>query len=92
MDVFNGLHLAYYNITDKTTESKVDSISMAEMAESRMIVKTRPSYPSNSLTFQIENLAHDKEIRFLNINLVLNGYFEVDLILEDLHRKLYFYC
>ena len=84
LDVFTGLDLAYYN----NTESKSDQISLAEMRESMMMIKTRPAtYPSNKLTFTIENIAKDKEIRFLNIDLVMKGHFDVDLILEDSQRN-----
>ena len=58
------------------------------MRESMMMIKTRPAtYPSNKLTFTIDDLAKNKEIRYLNINLDLNGHFNVDLILEDSQRN-----
>ena len=84
LDGFTGLHLAYNNLTESTAED----FSVAEMTELMMMIKTRPaSYPSNKLTFTIQNIAKHKEIRFLNINLVMKGHFDVDLILEDSQRN-----
>ena len=52
-----------------------------------MMIQTRPSYPSNKLTFTIANLTKNKAIRFFDINLELNEQFDVDVILEDPNRN-----
>ena len=53
-----------------------------------MIIETRPSYPANKLTFSIANITKNKAIRFFDINLNLNGQFDVDVTLEDPNRNL----
>ena len=86
LEVFDLIDLVYYNITERKTKSNSDKYWLTNLTD-MMLLETRPSYPSNKLTFTIANITRDKDIRFLNIYLILNGQFNVDLILEDSKRN-----
>ena len=88
LDVFESTAFTYYT-TDQRTESKSDYFSVSEMRDMRMMIETRPRYPSNKLSFTIANITKDKPIRFFNIYLNLNEQFDVDLVLENSQRNLY---
>ena len=57
-----------------------------DMIKMNMMIKTRPRYPSNKLTFTIADITKGTNIRFLDIILNLNAKFDVDLLLEDSKR------
>ena len=78
MDVFNHIGLEYN--TDVF-------LSVKNMTERKMMIKTRPSYPSSKLTFNIADLTKEKNIDFLNIVLILNEQYDVDVVLEDSKRN-----
>ena len=81
------IDLVYYNMTDQNTKSYSDKYWFTNMTKKMMMLETRPSsYPSSKLTFTIANITRDKDIRFLNMYMKLNGQFDVDLILEDSKR------
>ena len=89
LEVFDLIDLVYYNISDQKLKSISDKYWATNMTQTMMMLETRPSYPSNKLTFTIANITRDKDIRFLNIYLTLNGQFDIDLILEDSKRNFY---
>ena len=88
LDVFGAIEYSYY-ITDQKTKSKYELFWVKEMTEKKMMIETRPRYPSNKLSFTIANITKDKPIRFFNIYLNLNEQFDVDLVLENSQRNLY---
>ena len=55
----------------------------------KMMIETRPSYPSDKLTFNVAGLTKDKVIKFfyLNIYLILNEKYDVNVVLEDSKRN-----
>ena len=89
LGVFDLIDLVHYNMTDQNMKSNSDKYWVTDMAFRMMMLETRPSYPSNRLTFAIANITRDKDIRFLNIYLTLNGQFNIDLTLEDSKRNFY---
>ena len=81
MKVFKSLELAYDN-------DGFDSYLPTNMAEMKMMIETRPRYPSNKLTFTMANITKGKRIHFLNIKLnSSNTIFDVDVSLEDSKRN-----
>ena len=87
-EVFDSIELVYYKVTDQNKRSNFDEYKFLDMELRMMMLESRPSYPSNRLTFTIANITRDKDIRFLNIYLNLTRQFDVDLILEDSKRNL----
>ena len=90
MKVFKSFKMAYYNTTDQNAGSQWDSYWPTEMAKMKMMIDTRPRYPSNKLTFTIANIAKGKTIPYINIVILnLNAKFDadVDAILEDSKRN-----
>ena len=85
MEVFESLDIVYYNTENQDT---FDTYSPTNMIEMKMMIKTRPRYPSNKLTFTIANIAKGKNIFFLNINLNSTAKFGIDLSLEDSKRNI----
>ena len=89
MKVFKSLDLFYYNTSDQNAGKQFDTYLPRNMTEMKMMIETRPRYPSNKLTFTIANIAKGKTIPFINIALNLNAKFDadVDAILEDSKRN-----
>ena len=87
MKVFDSLEVSYYNTEDDNGGSIVDNYTPTNMTEMKMMIETRPRYPSNKLTFTIANLTRGKITR--NIALYFNSFviFDVDLFLEDSQRN-----
>ena len=86
MKIFEYLEVSYYNTEDDNRGSIFDYYTPTNMTE--MMIKTRPRYPSNKLTFTIANLIKGKIIRY--VALYFNSYVitDVDLFLEDSRRNL----
>ena len=88
LNVFNSIDNVYYNITDDVAENQFDSFSIKNMIEMKMLIETRPSYPSNKITFTTADITKGITIRYININLLnLNGQFDIDVVLEDSQRN-----
>ena len=87
MKVFESLNMAYYNIEDPHAGSQVDTYWPTNISEMKMMIETRPRYPSSKLTLTIANLTKGTIIRFVDINLNSNVKFDVDLFLEDSQRN-----
>ena len=94
--ILDSIVVKYYNITNEITESKAEGFRLTNMGD--MVIDTRPTYPSSKLTFNIADVTEDRDIRYFNIYLNLNGIFDVDVVLEDSKRNflnsqlLYFIC
>ena len=88
MKVFEGLEISYYNSEDQNGGSIVDSYTPTNMTEMKMMIETRPRYPSNKLTFTIANLTKGKIIRYFCLYFNSNATFDVDVSLEDSNRNL----
>ena len=87
MKIFKSLEMAYYNIGDLNAGSQYDVYLPSNMTEMKMMIETRPRYPSNKLTFTIANIANGITFHFIDIH--LNAYeIDVDLFLEDSKRNL----
>ena len=63
-------------------------IPNSEMSDRKMLIDTRPRYPSNKLSFTIADIMNNTSIRFFNIFLNLNEQFDVAVVLEDSQRNL----
>ena len=88
LNVFNSIDNVYYNITDDVAENQFDSFSIKNMIEMKMLIETRPSYPSNKITFTTADITKGRTIRFININFWnLEGQFDLDVVLEDTQRN-----
>ena len=87
MEVFKYLEMAYYNIEDQNARSQFDTYNTTDMEETKMMIETRPRYPSNKLTFTIATIAKGRTMRYLNINFNSNANFDVDAFLEDSKRN-----
>ena len=85
LDVFYGVDFNYY-VNDERTENKIDEFGVSEMIANKMMIKTRPRYPSDKLSFTIANITKDKLIRYFSIYM-LYGQFDVNIILEDSQRN-----
>ena len=84
LDVFNHIELLYYNtITDQCGER----LSLPDMKERKMIIETRPRYPSNKLIFTTADITKNKAIRWFNVGFNLKRRFNVDVVLEDSQRN-----
>ena len=88
MKIFKSLEMAYYNIGDLNAGSQYDVYLPSNMTEMKMMIETRPRYPSNKLSFTIANMTKDNPIHFFNIYLNLNDQFDVDVVLENSQRNL----
>ena len=87
MEVFEDLYISYYNTEDENGESLYDYYSPTNMTEMKMMIGTRPRYPSNKLTFTIANLTRGKIIRYVDLIFNSNTIFDVDVSLEDSKRN-----
>ena len=88
LNVFDSIDNVYYNITGEVEENKIDSYSIRNMTEMNMVIETRPSYPSNKITFTTADITKGITIRYININLLnLKGQFDIDVVLEDSQRN-----
>ena len=81
MDIFNSI------VLENLREGHFEHLSVTNMREMKMIIETRPSYPSDKLTFNIADFTKDKVIQFFNIDLNLNEQYDVDAVLEDSKRN-----
>ena len=86
LEVFDLVDFVYYNMTDRITRSNSEKYWLTNLTSKMMRLDTRPSYPADKLTFTIDNITRNRDSRFLNVYLTLNGQFGVDLILEDSKR------
>ena len=88
LNVFDSIDNVYYNITDEVTKNQFDSFWIRNMTEMGMMIDTRPSYPSNKITFTTADITKGITIRYININLLnLKGQFDIDVVLEDSQRN-----
>ena len=87
MKIFKSLEMAYYNIGDLNAGSQFDVYLPSNMTEMKMMIETRPRYPSNKLTFTIANIANGITFHFIDIRLNAYESFDVDLFLEDSKRN-----
>ena len=89
MKVFVSFDMAYYNTSDQNARSQTDTYFATNMTEMKMMIETRPRYPSNKLTFTIAKLMKGKAIRIININFEIdsNAKLDVDLFFEDSKRN-----
>ena len=81
-EIFKYAELCYYNVTDEITKSTVNSFGLTEL-----MVDTKLAYPSSKLTFSIANLSKEKVIRYIDIQLILNGKTDIFTVLEDSKRN-----
>ena len=86
MKVFTSL-IAYFDIPNQIAGTQEYQLLPTNMTEMRMMIETRPRYPSNKITFNIANMAKGTTIRVVNIELNLNSKFDVDIFLEDSKRN-----
>ena len=86
-EVFEFLKIGHYNITDLDGGSQFDVYLPSNMTETKMMIKTRPRFPSNKLTFSIDNICKGRTFHFLDINLNYYAKYDVDLFLEDSNRN-----
>ena len=63
------------------------NISFTNMTEMKMMIETRPRYPSDKYTFTIADITKNKHIRWCDIGLNLKRRFDVDVVLEDSQRN-----
>ena len=87
LEIIDSVSFEYKNVSNKIVESQTEYFDLTNMTEMRMMIKTRPRYPTNTLTLSIANITNHKNIRFFNIWLQLNGQYDVDVVLEDSNRK-----
>ena len=88
MKIFKSLEMAYYNIGDLNAGSQYDVYLPSNMTEMKMMIETRPRYPSNKLTFTIaNNLLKGTTFQFFNIYLSSYGESNIDIFMEDSKRK-----
>ena len=85
---FQSLDLAYYNTADQNAGSQFDTYLPSNMTEMKMMIETRPRYPSNKLTFTIADVAKGITIRYMNIIIDSDATFDVDVFLEDSKRNI----
>ena len=87
MKVFESFEIGYYNTTDQNAGSQFDTYLPTNMTEMKMMIETRPRYPSNKLTFTIADITKGTNIRYFNINFNPKATFDVDVFLEDSKRN-----
>ena len=85
MNVFKSLVINYGNIGDQNSSVEYSYLP-TNLKEMKMMRETRPRYPSNKQTFNINKIAKGT-IRFLNIHLNSPAIFDVVLFLEDSKRN-----
>ena len=92
MEVFEYLEMVYY---DTEHQNVFDTYWPTNMTEMKMMIETRPRYPSNKLTFTIADIAKGTTIRYIDIEIYSNATFDVDLFLEDSRRNFlnsFYFC
>ena len=85
LDVFHSTELKYFTKTDGKTAMRHDVFELGDISE--MMIETRPTYPSDRLTFSQANITGAQSIRYFNIFFNLNNQFDVNVILEDSKRN-----
>ena len=86
MEAFKCLDLLYYNTEGSHYDTDI-RYWPKNMTEMKMMIQTRPRYPSDKLTFNIANITKGKTIRFINIEFNSNATFDIDFFLEDSKRN-----
>ena len=87
LEVFDSVSLDYYNTTDQGEENQWVSFTLKNMRERKMMIETRPRYPSDQLTFTVAHIMKHKAVRYFDIELNLNERFDVGLVLQDYQRN-----
>ena len=85
LDVFYSTELKYFTKTDGKKSMHHDVFELRDIL--KMMVETRPTYPSDRLTFNQANITKAQSIRYFNIFFNLNNQFDVNVILEDKKRN-----
>ena len=80
LEVLGWVSLQVKNVWDEI------EIEVEDMSDRKMLIDTRPRYPSDKITFTIADLTKNRAIHYFNIGLNLNGQFDVDVVLEDSQR------
>ena len=99
LEVFKSADLKYdyYNTPDQREENQWDFLPFTNMTEMKMMIETRPRYPSDKFTFTIADITKNKHIRWCDISLNLKRRFDVDVVLEDSQRNflssfIFYFC
>ena len=85
LDVFHSTELKYFTKTDGKKSMRHDVFNRRDISE--LMIETRPTYPSDRLTFRQANISKAQSIRYFNIFFNLNNQFDVNVILEDKKRN-----
>ena len=75
-------HLFYNTFANDKKQWNYLKISLRDV-----LMDKRVSYPTDRLTFSINNLTRHKTLRWLNLEINLNGKHDIQLLLEDSRRN-----
>ena len=64
ISAFNGLELVVYHESSGERELQVYNLTLTVKEMEKMMVETRPCYPTDKLTFSIADLTRDKTIQY----------------------------
>ena len=88
ISAFNGLELVVYHEGSGGSELKVHNLTLRVKDMEKMMVETRPCYPTDKLTFSIADLTRDKTIQFLGLMFYSNHRkYDISVMLEDRQRS-----
>ena len=86
MDCFDKVGLDYYYYSNEKKMFDSAYFNITEMK--RLMIMTRPTYPSDKMTFSFPRDSSKNEfIYFFNIYVKLHRQFDITLILEDSRRN-----
>ena len=86
MDRFDKVGLDYYYYSNEKKEFDSAYFNISQMK--RLMIMTRPTYPSEKMTFSLAKVcSKNKFVYFFNIYVKLHKHFDVRLILEDSRRN-----
>ena len=90
ISAFNGLELVVYHESSGEIELQVYNLTLTVKDMEKMMVETRPCYPTDKLTFSIADLTRDKTIQFLGLMFFSNKseykFNSISIMLEDTQR------
>ena len=81
-NVLKGSYISSYTMKDGGKKLSTKRILKGQMN----MIRTRPTFPSDKITFSLERMTEDKEIRYIGVFFSKSRNFDLELFLEDSER------
>ena len=84
---FEITEIVSYNLKDDEAVLNTEWLELWNMKYNNMMIRSRPTYPTDRVTYNFANLTRNKKLRHISFYLRVNHTYAFHLMLEDSLRK-----